>query len=159
MPFRRIIPAKATLLRGDMFSVSPRAALCAIAILAATPGLAQRGENGGAVIQSTGNAIGQGTKPDPLHLSDTQRAHIRQAVAQQATGLSFATKAIKPAAKFVPALGAKIPKQVKGHTLPAPLLSEMPVLKQYNYVKFKDQVLLVDPTTQKIVDLFPLHQG
>jgi hypothetical protein len=31
----------------------------------------------------------------------------------------------------------------------------MPEMKRYTYLKFKSQVLIVDPMTHKIVDIFP----
>jgi hypothetical protein len=43
---------------------------------------------------------------------------------------------------------------VKAHPLPRPLIDQLPELKQYTYVKFKDQILVINPMTQKIVDLF-----
>src|SRR5262249_17685724 len=39
------------------------------------------------------------------------------------------------------------------HPLPRPLVNEMQPLKRYTYVKFKHQVLLVNPMTRKIVDM------
>jgi hypothetical protein len=90
-----------------------------------------------------------------LHLSDADRAKIRTAVAQENTGVSFALKASKGAESFVPALGAKLPKGVTPHPLPRPLIYELPVLRQFKYVKFKDQVLIVNPISNEIVDLFP----
>ena len=52
------------------------------------------------------------------------------------------------------ALPDKLPKALKAHPLPRPLVYKLPVLKQYEYVKFKDQVLIVNPMTKEIVDVF-----
>jgi hypothetical protein len=41
------------------------------------------------------------------------------------------------------------------HPLPQPLVDEMQPLRRYAYVKFKHQVLIVNPMTRKIVDMFP----
>jgi hypothetical protein len=39
------------------------------------------------------------------------------------------------------------------------VLAEMPVLKRYTYLKFKQQLLIVDPMSRKIVDMFPEASG
>jgi hypothetical protein len=44
---------------------------------------------------------------------------------------------------------------LKLHPLPQPLIYEMQPLKRYTYLKFKHQVLIVNPMTRKIVDMFP----
>jgi len=58
-----------------------------------------------------------------------------------------------------PSVGAKIPAGLHPHTLPPPLLADMPVLKRYTYLKFKQQVLIIDPMSRKIVDMFPEASG
>jgi hypothetical protein len=35
----------------------------------------------------------------------------------------------------------------------------MPALKRYAYLKFKQQVLIIDPMSRKIVDMFPEASG
>jgi hypothetical protein len=40
------------------------------------------------------------------------------------------------------------------HALPRPLIYELPILREYAYVKFRDQILLVNPLTTEIVDIF-----
>jgi len=35
----------------------------------------------------------------------------------------------------------------------------MPVLKRYAYLKFKRLVLIIDPMSRKIVDMFPSARG
>jgi uncharacterized protein DUF1236 len=91
----------------------------------------------------------------PLNLSDEQRAKIREAVTPKDTEVTFRLKATKSAASFEPAVGAKIPSSLKPHPLPRPLVYDMPALKQYGYLKLKHQVLIVDPMTHRIVDMFP----
>jgi hypothetical protein len=49
------------------------------------------------------------------------------------------------AESFEPTIGAKIPSGLKAHALPPPLIYEMPALKRYTYLKFKGQVLIVNP--------------
>jgi hypothetical protein len=35
------------------------------------------------------------------------------------------------------------------------VLADMPALKNYSYLKFKQQVLIIDPMSRKIIDMFP----
>jgi hypothetical protein len=39
--------------------------------------------------------------------------------------------------------------------LPRPLIYQIQPLKRYTYIKFKHQVLIENPMTRKIVDIFP----
>ena len=107
----------------------------------------------GAVEQSVPPAV-SATVP-PLHLSDAQRSQIQQALRGENTEVTFGTKTTKPTESFNPTVGAKIPASLKPHTLPPPVLSQLPELKRYTYLKFKQQVLIVDPMSRKIVDVFP----
>ena len=109
----------------------------------------------GAVIQSVPPPVAQNPSPPPLQLTDEQKAKIKQVLRGENTEVTFSLKATKPTEGFNPTIGAKIPSALKAHTLPPPLLNEMPALKQYTYLKFKGQVLIVNPMTGKIVDIFP----
>ncbi len=60
--------------------------------------------------------------------------------------MSFALKNAKGTQNFQPSLGAKLPKGLGLHPLPQPLVAK---------IKFKDQVLIVNPMTRLIVDMFP----
>lgn len=97
--------------------------------------------------------------PPPLRLSDDRRAKIGQVLKGENTEVQFSLKSNKPAAGFQPSVGAKIPAGLHPHTLPPPLLAEMPALKRYTYLKFKQQVLIVDPMSRKIVDMFAEANG
>ena len=59
---------------------------------------------------------------------------------------------------FAPVVGAKIAKGIKAQSLPTPVLSQIPELRDYMYVKMKDQVLIVNGMTNQIVDMFPETQ-
>src|SRR5262249_7170713 len=76
-------------------------------------------------------------------------------VRSQDTEVSFALKPAKAAQNFEPSVGAKVPGGVKLHPLPRPLMNEMQPLRRYGYIKFKNQVLIVNPMTRTIVDMFP----
>jgi hypothetical protein len=95
----------------------------------------------------------------PLELSDAQRAQIRQAVMQQRSEVSFAIKAAKPDKDFQPAVGEKLAKGLQAHPLPRPLVDQLPALKRFTYVKFKDDVLIVNPMTKMIVEVIPQAIG
>ena len=123
----------------------------------ASPALAQDGQKG-----SVGTAGQIGSAPIPtsvsvptLQLSDADRAKIRQAVSQKDTEVTFQLKTTKSAKDFEPSVGATLPKGLKAHPLPRPLIYQLPALKRYTYLKVKHQVLIVNPMTHKIVDMFP----
>src|SRR5262249_40144294 len=140
----------------DMRQLAHRAALAGIA-LACLGSAATAGQtaNQGAVVQSVPPPVSQKLTVPPLQLSDAQRNQIQQALRGENTEVTFATKTTKPTEVFNPTIGAKIPASLKPHTLPPPLLSQMPELKRYTYLKFKHQVLIVDPMSRKVVDVFP----
>jgi hypothetical protein len=131
----------------------------AVVALAMTVPAVAAGPNSGAVEQTIPPPVAQNPKPPPLQLSDDQRAKIRQAVSGENTEVQFSLKSNKPAQGFSPSVGAKIPAGLQPHTLPPPVLADMPALKRYTYLKFKQQVLIIDPMSRKIVDMFPEASG
>jgi len=108
----------------------------------------------GAMAQSTSPTVAQKPSLPPLALSPAQRERIRQAVSSEDTEVSFALKSAKAAESFEPSVGAKVPSALKLHPLPQPLTYQMLPLKRYTYIIFKHQVLIVNPMTRKIVDMF-----
>lgn len=130
-------------------------AVCVTALMVAAA-TAQNSSNSqpGDVIQSVPPPISQKPELPPLNLTDDQRAKIKQVLKTENTEVTFQLKTTKPAQSFDPAVGAKIPTGLKAHSLPPPLIYEMPVLKRYTYLKFKGRVLIVNPLTGKIVDMF-----
>jgi hypothetical protein len=87
-----------------------------------------------------------------------QRESIRKAVLTEHNEVEFRLKATKPAKDFNPVVGATIPRGVKAQSMPTVILLQMPELRDYMYVKMKDQVLIVNGMTNKIVDIFPETQ-
>jgi len=116
---------------------------------------AQTDANQGAVVQTIPPPVSQKVSPPPLHLSDAQRNQIQQALRSENSEVTFGTKTTKPTESFNPTVGAKISASLKPHTLPPPVTSQMPELKRYTYLKFKHQVLIINPMTRIIVDIFP----
>jgi hypothetical protein len=129
-----------------------------LALALAVPAIAA-GPSSGAVEQTVPPPVSQDAKPPPLRLSDDQRAKIQAVLKGENTEVQFSLKSNKPSQGFEPSVGAKIPAGLHPHTLPPPLLAELPVLKRYTYLKFKQQVLIVDPMSRKIVDMFPEANG
>jgi hypothetical protein len=127
----------------------------ALACLATVSTAVAQGANQGAVEQSVPPPVSQNPSVPPLKLSDAQRSQIQQALRSENTEVTFGMKTTKPTESFNPTVGAKLPTALKPHTLPAPLIYEMPELKRYTYVKFKHQVLIINPMTRQIVDMFP----
>ena len=142
-----------------MRSLLTQAALAGVLAVAVSLPATAAGPNSGAVEQTIPPPVAQNPKPPPLELSDDQRAKIRQAVSGENTEVQFSLKSNKPSEKFEPSVGAKIPAGLTPHTLPPPVLADMPALKSYTYLKFKQQVLIIDPMSRKIVDMFPEASG
>ncbi len=126
-------------------------------LLAAAPAAAQ--DTRGAVEQTIPPPVSQNPSVPPLHLTDEQRAKIGQVLSGVNSEVDFQLKSNKPAQDFAPSVGAKIPNGLHPHTLPPPLLDEMPLLKRYAYLKFKSQVLIINPLSRKIVDMFAEASG
>lgn len=123
-----------------------------------------------ALILVTGSAAAQNNQPTiephelidsakqkpPLQLSDQQRRKIQDA-------LVTAHSAQKTPDKFEAKAGEKIPTKLKLDAMPAPLINQEPVLKQYNFVKLDKDLLVVDPMDGTIVAVisrkFPKEQA
>jgi len=137
------------------------AALCVLSFAMTTAAVNTAAAQGGNparpgdVVQSVPPPVSQKPQLPPLTLSDDQRAKIKQALSGKNTEVSFLLKTTKPTASFEPAIGAKIPPGLRAHALPPPLIYEMPMLKRYTYLKFKGQVLIVNPMSGQIADMFP----
>jgi len=112
----------------------------------------------GAVELSNGTKVAQNPSLPKLNLTNMQREQIRETVLTEHNEVEFRLKVTKPAKDFTPAVGATLPKGVKAQSLPTPVLSQIPELRDYMYVKMKDRVLIVNGMTNKIVDMFPETQ-
>ena len=85
----------------------------------------------------------------PLQLSDEQRRKIQDA-------LVTAHSAQKTPEKFEAKVGEKVPTTLKLDAMPAPLINQEPVLKQYDFVKLDNDLLVVDPMDSTVVAVIPL---
>ncbi|WGD48538.1 hypothetical protein QA641_23055 [Bradyrhizobium sp. CB1650] len=125
-----------------------------LAIILGAPGLSLAQDTQDAVELSGGTMVSQKPSLPKLRLTNPQREQIRKAVRTEHNEIQFRQKTTQPAKDFTPAVGAKLPKGIKAQGLPAQVLSQLPELRDYMYVKMKDQVLIVDGMTNKIVDMF-----
>ena len=94
------------------------------------------------------STIGSG---DPLatpRLSETQRSAIADAVRRD-------NKAVEPSVSFVASVGAPVPPVIELYILPDAILAEVPAAKRVKYTVVKNQLLLVDPVTMRVVDIIP----
>jgi hypothetical protein len=83
----------------------------------------------------------------PLQLSDQQR--------RNQDALVTAHSAQKTPDKFEARVGAKVPTALKLDAMPAPLINQEPVLKQYDFVKLDNDLLVVDPMDSTVVAAIP----
>lgn len=107
-----------------------------------------------AQIGSTPPAIQDGTigRGDPhatqLRLSETQKSAIAEAVRRE-------NKAVETPPSFVVSVGAPVPPAIELYILPDAVLAEVPAAKSVKYTMVKNQLVLVDPTTMRVVEVIP----
>jgi hypothetical protein len=81
-----------------------------------------------------------------LQLSAQQKAAIFQSVTKEKVKSP-------PPANMQVSVGAQVPASIELYALPANVVSEVPATKSYKYTVAQNQVLIVDPTNMKIVDV------
>ena len=89
---------------------------------------------------------GAGVTAKHLNLTNAQQKEIWQGVSQQAS------KETAPAS-FTPTIGEVAPTSIKLQPLPTKVSNEVPAVKSYDFAMLPDQVLIVDPSSRKIVDI------
>src|SRR5262249_20180210 len=87
-----------------------------------------------------------GSQTAPLQLSAAQKSQIFQTVTKEKVKTP-------PPANMQLSVGAQVPASVELYSLPANIQSQVPATKQYKYTVAQNQVVLVDPTNMKIVDV------
>jgi hypothetical protein len=126
-----------------------------LAIILGSAGLVTARPGASSAVELSGGTRLPANPPLPkLHLTNPQREQIRKAVLTEHNEVQFRLATTKSARDFTPSVGAKLPKGVKAQSLPEPVLSQIPELRDYYYVKMKDEVLIVDGMTGTIVDMF-----
>jgi hypothetical protein len=106
---------------------------------------------GGAYAQSvsqfqSGSANPGTSQTQGLKLSAAQRATIVRAINQE-------KDKITPPPPFQPRIGEEAPPSMALYILPDDALAQIPDGQQYKYTVVQNQVVLVDPTTMRVVDV------
>lgn len=116
-------------------------------LLLATLGLAGIPGRAGAQAQPS-SGLGLADPAAPLALTPAERAAIRDAVRQDK---------LKPDAKMPPdvpvSVGAQLPASIALKILPDAALAQAPAAKTVQYTLINNQVVLVDPTNMRVVDI------
>jgi len=119
--------------------------LCSAALILLT--VSATAQDNKPTIQPHELIAGANQKP-PLQLNEEQRRKIQDA-------LVTAHSAQTAPDKFEAKVGEKIPTKLKLDAMPAPLINQEPVLKQYDFVKLENELLVVDPMDSTIVAVIP----
>jgi hypothetical protein len=111
------------------------------------------GSIGGAHAQSvsqfqSGSSTRGTSETQGLKLSAAQREAIFRAVNKE-------KEKITPPPPFQPRIGAEAPASMALYILPDDALAQIPDGQQYKYTVVQSQVVLVDPTTMRVVDVIP----
>ena len=119
---------------------------------------------------STGLAVAQ-TPPAPLSAPDDAITHLPGGPSSPSMGSPTTQLQLTPAQKtailnavrrdskgaspinFVVALGAPVPPSIELYMLPDGALAEVPEAKMVKYTTVQNQLVLVDPTTMRVVDI------
>jgi hypothetical protein len=97
---------------------------------------------------SAGLGLGLADPSAPLHLTPAERTAIRDAVRQDKG---------KPAPNTAPkspvSIGVQLPASTALRILPDAALAQAPAAKTVQYTVIENQVVLVDPTNMRVVDI------
>jgi len=86
------------------------------------------------------------SEPEGLKLSPAQRATIFKAISQEKDKIS-------PPPPFQARIGAEAPASIALYILPDAAVAQIPGGQQYKYTVVQNQIVLVDPTTMRVVDV------
>jgi len=95
-------------------------------------------------------ATSPSTAIDPkagLQLTPQQRAMIFQSVSREKAKVKLPPGGVSATA------GADLPPSIELYTMPDNVAAEIPNAKLYKYTVVNDQVVLVDPTSMKVVEV------
>lgn len=84
--------------------------------------------------------------PAQLRLTEVQKNAIAEAVRRE-------RKAFVEPPKFVVSVGAAVPPVIELYLLPDGALAQVPAAKAVKYTVVDNHVVLVDPTTMRVVDV------
>jgi len=118
--------------------------LFAVALVGATPALL----GGGAVLAQTNDieeVISANGLAPKLELTAAQKSAIYQAVHKEKSKVA--------PSRFATNVGAEVPPMIELYMLPDDILANNPVTKLYKFTRVDDQVVLVDPTNMRVIDV------
>ncbi len=84
--------------------------------------------------------------PAQLQLTPAQKTAILNAVREKSAN-------VRPSISFSVAVGEMVPPSIELYLLPDNALSQVPEAKAVKYTVVQNQVVLVDPTTMRIIDV------
>ena len=87
----------------------------------------------------------------PIQLDAAQKAAIVTAVRD--------TRNPPPGTRFSTSIGAQVPPSIDLYVLPIAALSQAPEVRNLRYTTVQNQIVLVDPTTMRVVDVIPTPPG
>jgi hypothetical protein len=100
---------------------------------------------GASVVLARAQTQAGATLSNDLELNAQQRATIYQTLTKN--------KLSTPPPPMRVAIGADVPPSAELYTMSDTILSEHPAAKMYKYTVVQNQVVIVDPTTLKVVDI------
>ena len=131
--------------------MSTRIALALLTLWAAAGGaVAQTGGPSGlpappsTTLEPSATAPRPGQRPE---LSAEQRARIVAAVREDKNAAKAAS------VKFPTEVGAEVPPALELYSLPDDALIQVPIVKMFRFVLVDGKVVLVDPTTMRVVEV------
>jgi hypothetical protein len=86
------------------------------------------------------------SEPTRLKLTPAQRTAILAAVLQE-------SGKVKPPPRFEVSVGGQVPPSIELYMLPNSAMAQSPELRSLKYTMVQNQVLLVDPTTMRVIDI------
>jgi Protein of unknown function (DUF1236) len=95
--------------------------------------------------QTNDEAVSSGGAVQPLELTPAQKNSIYNAVREDKGRVS--------PMRFSTAVGAEVPPMIELYMLPDDVLAANPAAKFYKYTMVQDQVVLVDPTHMRVIDV------
>jgi hypothetical protein len=83
-----------------------------------------------------------------LRLTEAQRSALAASVRK-------ANKTVAAPPSFVVSVGAPVPPAIELYILPDDALAQVPQAKLVKYTVVKNELVLVDPTNMRVVDVIP----
>jgi hypothetical protein len=116
----------------------------ATALLVSVGAAAQTVGPGGGQVETTQAPLANPSQQ--VQLTPDQRTTILNAVKQSGPKAP-------PPVSFIASVGAPVPPWIELYMLPDDALSAIPAAKGVRYIVVKDEIVLVDPTTMRVVDV------